>query len=135
MYKFCRLAVKDEQYNSEKVRSMFESITNNKYGSETCFYDMLVFYFGITYDMSGNNTDPYKEQMRSIWINYIVDKWEKLKDDDSVKKILRSRLQYLLESDFVIDSCFSRILNDEDDLPENEMRLKGILVEIQKGEL
>lgn len=137
MCKLCILAVKDEPYNPMNVRNRLESIWSNKLGSETCIHDMLVFFFGITYDDTEDAADIvlYKEQMRSIWIDYIVDKWEKLKDDDSVKKIFRSRLQYLLESDFVINSCFGRILNDEDALSENEMRLKGILVEIQKDEL
>lgn len=36
-------------------------------------------------------------------------------------------MRYLLESDFVKDSCFKRILESESELSENEAQLKLVL--------
>ena len=89
---------------------------------------MLVFFFGIMHDGITESERYNPDSLEyNIWIDYVVDKWSSCKKYENTKEKLSLRLRYLLESDFVKDSCFKRILESESELSENEAQLKLVL--------
>ena len=129
MYKFCMLSLNKEANCKIKIWEKFETILNNKYKKDDYLYDMLVFFFGIIHEgITEYNPDSLEY---NVWIDYIVYKWNSVNNCDATKKSLSKRLKYLLESDFVRDSCFKRILESESELSQNEIQLKFILNKIK----
>lgn len=131
MYKVCALSMNEERQDETQIWKNFETILKNKYRKEDYLYDMLVFFFGIIHEgiAEGQRYNPDSLEY-NVWIDYVVYKWNSVSDCATSRKILIERLKYLLESDFVKDSCFERILSSDSELSENEMQLKVILNEI-----
>lgn len=124
MYKFCILLKNTETYEKKEIWKKFDTILNK----DDCLYDMLVFFFGIMHDGITESERYNPDSLEyNIWIDYVVDKWSSCKKYENTKEKLSLRLRYLLESDFVKDSCFKRILESESELSENEAQLKLIL--------
>ena len=115
----------EENANGNRRWKMFESILKNKENKEEWLFDTLVFYFGFLHE----SLDPESSEYNA-WIDYIVYKWEN-SDTSKAKELLSSRIKYLMDSDFVINSCLERILGSKEDLPKNEEQLKSILQEIR----
>ncbi len=124
MYKFCILLKNTETYEKKEIWKKFDTILNK----DDCLYDMLVFFFGIMHDGITESERYNPDSLEyNIWIDYVVDKWSSCKKYENTKEKLSLRLRYLLESDFVKDSCFKRILESESELSENEAQLKLVL--------
>ncbi len=65
MFKFCRLSLKEEMYDREKIWSEFESVLERK---NEYLYDMLVFLFGIIHDgIDGERICNQKGLEYNIW--------------------------------------------------------------------
>ena len=125
MRKRCKQSQYDELHNPMKL---FDSIQNNIYNNNDCLYDMLVFFFGLIHEgITGDSKYNPDSLEYKLWIDYIVYKWNALDNQNALKE----RLKYLVESDFVKDSCFTRILSSRDNvLSDSEVALKNILKEI-----